>query len=270
MAMQLPTSVDVRAFVRRVLHRVEAGEDHAVVRLSGAGAGGAAGHSPFAVGDDVERLGQLHQRAVRCLCAADGLALGAAKTAVAAAQSADRHLRFHRRDSADAAGAGALLAAYLFAGQFATYAAMSDLQSELQHLDATNRSLATQFRALARDGKLNQQLAGEIASASDENFRHRSVSIWEGEKGFVLAEPAQATMPPIKASPALPGDFAGFVLDNNRLHLRAVRRVDDGQRHLTIVSNLPVTAELLRHATSELGEITLFRPTRKRVTNRVR
>ena len=103
--------------------------------------------------------------------------------------------------------AGALLAAYLFAGQFATYAAMSDLQSELEHLDATNRSLATQFRSLARDGKLNQQLAAEIASASDENFRHRSVSIWESEKGFVLAEPAHATMAPIKASPLLPGGF---------------------------------------------------------------
>jgi sigma-B regulation protein RsbU (phosphoserine phosphatase) len=156
--------------------------------------------------------------------------------------------------------AGALVAAYLFAGQFATYAAMSDLQSELQHLEATNRSLATQFRSLARDGKLNQQLAGEIASASDENFRHRSVSVWEGDKSFALAEPAQATMPPIKASPALPGDFAGFVLENNRLHLRSVKRVDDGQHHLTVISNLPITAELLRHATSELGAITLFPP----------
>ena len=154
----------------------------------------------------------------------------------------------------------ALVAAYLFAGQFATYAAMSDLQSELEHLEATNRSLATQFRSLARDSKLNQELAGEIASASDENFRHRSVSVWEGEKGFVLAEPAQATMAPIKASPALAGDFAGFVLESNRLHLRTVRRVDDGQHHLTVISNLPITAELLRHATSELGEITLFPP----------
>ncbi len=162
--------------------------------------------------------------------------------------------------------AGALLAAYLFAGQFATYAAMSDLQSELEHLDATNRSLATQFRSLARDGKLNQQLAAEIASASDENFRHRSVSIWESEKGFVLAEPAHATMAPIKASPLLPGDFAGFVLENNRLHLRTVRRVDDGQHHLTVISNLPVTAELLRHATSELGEITLFPPDKDHTT----
>ena len=160
----------------------------------------------------------------------------------------------------------ALVAAYLFAGQFATFAAMSDLQSELQHLDATNGSLATQFRSLAREGKLNQQLAGEIASASDENFRHRSVSVWEGDRGFVLAEPAQATMPPIKASTTLPGDFAGFVLEDKRLHLRSVKRVDDGQHHLTVISNLPITAELLRHATSELGAITLFPPDKDHTT----
>ena len=43
-----------------------------------------------------------------------------------------------------------LIASYLFAGQFATYVAMSDLQSELQHLEATNRSMACQFRSLAQ------------------------------------------------------------------------------------------------------------------------
>ncbi len=83
----------------------------------------------------------------------------------------------------------ALLAGYLFAGQFATYVAMSDLQSELHHLEATNKSLLTQFRSLARAGNLNPQLAAEIASASDENFRHRSVTVWDGDKSFVLAEP---------------------------------------------------------------------------------
>jgi sigma-B regulation protein RsbU (phosphoserine phosphatase) len=261
MAMQLPTSVDVRAFVRRVLHPAS--------KL---------GKTTLWFGYLALALEVL--RAI--LRSPSGTMLSGWASFISALfvvfallmglRWARRKLLWRLRNRLIVTYvfigviplmllvAGALLAAYLFAGQFATYAAMSDLQSELQHLDATNRSLATQFRALARDGKLNQQLAGEIASASDENFRHRSVSIWEGEKGFVLAEPAQATMPPIKASPALPGDFAGFVLDNNRLHLRAVRRVDDGQRHLTIVSNLPVTAELLRHATSELGEITLFPP----------
>ena len=56
-----------------------------------------------------------------------------------------------------------LVAGYLFAGQFATYVAMSDLQSELQHLESANDSLAVQFRSLLKAGKLNEQLATEIA-----------------------------------------------------------------------------------------------------------
>ena len=154
----------------------------------------------------------------------------------------------------------AFIAGYLFAGQFATYVAMSDLQSELQHLEATNRSLTTQFRTLARDGKLNEQLAGEIASSSDENFRHRSVTVWDGDKGFVLAEQGRVAAQPIKPSPALKGDFAGFVLDDHRMQLRVLKRVNDGAHHLTVISNLPITAELLREATSELGSVSLFPP----------
>lgn len=155
----------------------------------------------------------------------------------------------------------ALLAGYLFAGQFATYVAMSDLQSELHHLEATNKSLLTQFRSLARSGNLNQQLAAEIASASDENFRHRSVTVWDGDKGFVLSEPGRgAVQAPIKASATISGDFAGFVLDQNRVQLRAVKRVDDGAHRLTVISNVPITPELLRQAASELGSVTLLPP----------
>jgi sigma-B regulation protein RsbU (phosphoserine phosphatase) len=154
----------------------------------------------------------------------------------------------------------ALLAGFLFAGQFATYVALSDLESELKHLAATNRALAMQFQALAEAGGLNEQLAGEIASASAESFHHRSVIVGSGDKGFVLAPPGEAAAPLISPSPALKGDFAGFVLDDGHLELRAVRHLDDGTHHLTVISNLPITAELLRHATSELGEITLFPP----------
>ena len=154
----------------------------------------------------------------------------------------------------------ALLAGFLFAGQFATYVATSDLQSELQHLAATNRSLATQFRALGREGKLNMQLAGEIASASDEHFRHRSVSVWDNDQGFVLGEAGRISDQPIKPSPALKGDFAGFVVDNGRLQMRAVRNVDYGTRHLTVISSLPITTELLRHAASELGKVSIYPP----------
>jgi phosphoserine phosphatase RsbU/P len=155
----------------------------------------------------------------------------------------------------------ALLAGYLFAGQFATYVAMSDLQSELHHLEATNKSLLTQFRSLARSGNLNPQLAAEIASASDENFRHRSVTVWDGDKGFVLSVPGRdAVKAPIKPSPAIKGDFAGFVLDEKRVQLRAVKRVTEGTHQLTVISNVPITPELLRQAAVELGSVTMLPP----------
>src|SRR5215469_1984642 len=47
-----------------------------------------------------------------------------------------------------------LLAAYLFAGQFATYVALADLDIELQHLTAANNALAAQFRTLKQTDKL--------------------------------------------------------------------------------------------------------------------
>ena len=151
----------------------------------------------------------------------------------------------------------ALVAGFLFAGQFATYVAMSDLQSELQHLEATNRSIAWQFRSLARQGKLTPDLAREIVSASDENFRHRSVTVWDGAQSFMLAEPSRAAQEAIKPSPAFKNDFAGFVLDGDHLQLRVVKRLVEGEHHITVISNLPITSELLRKSTSELGSVTL-------------
>ncbi len=152
------------------------------------------------------------------------------------------------------------VAGYLFAGQFATYVATSDLQSELQRLHATNRSLATQFRTLLRQGKLTPELADEITSASNENFRHRSVTVWDGDKGFVLGEAGGAKPAQIKLSPALQRDFSGIVLDDDRLQLRSVKRLEEGTHQLTVISNVPITPELLRHTTTELGAVDLYLP----------
>jgi sigma-B regulation protein RsbU (phosphoserine phosphatase) len=155
----------------------------------------------------------------------------------------------------------ALLAGYLFAGQFATYVAMSDLQADLQHLDSANTALAAQLRNLHREGKLNQQTAEEIASVSAGTFRRRTVAVWEGDKGFVLPrERETADDGPIRVPDTIKGDFSGTVLDGNRLHLRAVRRFEEGGRQLTVISNVPITPELLRLATSQLGSVSLLPP----------
>ena len=79
------------------------------------------------------------------------------------------------------------LAGYLFAGQFATYVATSDFSSELLHLQAANDALAAQLIPLESSGKLSEQIAGELTRASDERFPRRTVTVWRGDKGFVLS-----------------------------------------------------------------------------------
>ncbi len=154
-----------------------------------------------------------------------------------------------------------LVAGYLFAGQFATYVASADLQSELQHLESANISLAAQLRAMVKTGGLTEQLAAEIASASAESFRHRTVTVWEGDHGFVVPPDRQgAEALPIKIPAEIKGDFGGIVLDGKRLHLRVVKHFDEGARHLMVISNVPVTGELLRGTASQLGSVTILPP----------
>ena len=82
-----------------------------------------------------------------------------------------------------------------------------------------------------------------------------------GRRGFVVPPDRQgAEAQPIKVPAAIKGDSAGFVLDGNRLHLRAVKQFNEGAHHLTVISNVPLTAELLRGAASQLGSVTILPP----------
>src|SRR5271165_6374032 len=155
----------------------------------------------------------------------------------------------------------ALIAGYLFAGQFATYVASAELQSELHHLESANTSLAVQLHSLARKGAMTEQLASEIASASEENFRHRTVTVWEGDRGFVVPPERQGIeAQPIKVPSEIKGNFSGLVLDGKRLHLRAVRRFEEGPHRFVVVSNVPLTTEVLGSAASQLGSLTILPP----------
>ena len=153
----------------------------------------------------------------------------------------------------------ALIAAYLFAGQFATYVALADLETELQHLSATNDALAAQFRSLTLSGSLTPKLAAEIANATDENFSKRSVTVLEGDKGFVI-EPGGTTAEVHGMLPDMvKNNLSSFVMDGGRLHLRAIRHIDAGPRRLTVISNVPMTPELLQRA-SRVGSVELYPP----------
>jgi len=148
---------------------------------------------------------------------------------------------------------------YLLAGQFATYIAISNLQSALQHLEAANDALAAQLSTLERSGKLNEQIAGELTTVSHENFPQRTVTVWRGEKGLIRSTGgALLEARPAKVPDVIKGNFSGFVVDGDSLHLRAVKRYDEGGLRLTVISNVPITPELLQTATSHLGSVTLL------------
>jgi sigma-B regulation protein RsbU (phosphoserine phosphatase) len=137
---------------------------------------------------------------------------------------------------------------------------MSNLRSELQHLEATNDALAVQFRHLSSQGHLTPQLAAEIAGASEITFLERTVSVWDGDKGFVIPpENKGLKREPFRAE-KVKADFAGIVVDRDHLDLRAIKHLQVGERRLTVISNVPLTSELLQRTATQLGSITLLPP----------
>ena len=148
---------------------------------------------------------------------------------------------------------------FLFAGQFATYVAISNLQSELQHLEAENDALAVQLGTLARSGESEKQIAAGLSTISAEKYPGRTVTVWHGDEGFTFSSGGALLKAHAARVPdAAKGDFKGFVLEGDLLHLRAVKRfaVDGLQR--TVISDLPVTPELLQSAIAQLGSAMLI------------
>ena len=152
-----------------------------------------------------------------------------------------------------------LLAGYLFAGQFATYVALSDLDIELQHLATANNALAMQVRNLARQGKLTAELAAEIANASNEGFRQRTVTVLEGDHGFVI-EPGNRIVEIHEKLPSTAQkELSNFVVDSGRLNMRAVKHVEASAQSITVISNVPMTSDLLQRA-ARVGSVELYPP----------
>jgi phosphoserine phosphatase RsbU/P len=153
------------------------------------------------------------------------------------------------------------LASYLFAGQFATYVVISDLHSELQHLQAANDALAAQLFPLEKSGKLDERIAGEFTRASDERFPGRTVTLSRNGKGFVLSTGGEL----LKKTPAsvpdfINADFTGFVVDHDGLHLRAIRLYVGGSPGTALISDIPITPNLLITTAERLGTVALVPP----------
>lgn len=156
---------------------------------------------------------------------------------------------------------GALII-YLFIGQFATYVASSDLQTEIRRLDAVNQRLASEIATALRKGKPITPDILQNANVHEEAFPNRTVTAWYKGRAYVLASaaerPATENVPdPVTMPKAGHENVATLALDNTGASLRAARQLQVGKEKLEVISNVPLDRELMAKVAEGIGVVSM-------------
>jgi sigma-B regulation protein RsbU (phosphoserine phosphatase) len=152
----------------------------------------------------------------------------------------------------------ALLSAYLFAGQFATFVVTTALDSELESLGAANSAIAHEFAAKMQSGEKPDTTAVERLRQTNKAWSNRHVHAWHDGKVVLNSTPADAaSSPPILPS-YLKGSCRDVVRDHDKLFLRASETIPVQGGTLTVLSSEPLDQHLLQNVAANLGEITLY------------
>jgi phosphoserine phosphatase RsbU/P len=153
-----------------------------------------------------------------------------------------------------------LLVAYLFIGQFATYVATSDLQTEVRQLDAVNQRLASEIATTLRHG---QPISDDIlknANAQEEMFPNRSVTAWYKGHVYVLATAEQSPATQLKPVPMPTSgneNIATLALDEQGMSLRAARKLLIGNEPLEVISSVPLDQKLMAKVAERIGVVSI-------------
>ncbi|MCI0352772.1 MAG: SpoIIE family protein phosphatase [Acidobacteriales bacterium] len=155
----------------------------------------------------------------------------------------------------------ALLAGFLFAGQFATYLATTDLGAELTRLETLNAAVAADFASdLRRTNALSAQNLNELKARHlvEGRFGNVEVAAWLNDTRVVLRD---AGLPPEQSAP--PGwvegrSFSNTALLDRQLFLVAYRRVRAKDRHAIVMSRERIDPELLNRIGQNFQEISFL------------
>jgi len=153
----------------------------------------------------------------------------------------------------------ALIAGYIFGGQFATFLVTSDLQAQLKSLEASNRTITSQLAAnLGRGMATSKDGLPELddLARTPERSRRMEVVAWFRGRPMVLRT---ATSGAPLAPPAwLKQRFSGVVREGDLLFLRAVSASQVGNETLTVVSSTPLDTDLISRVAGSTGETTFY------------
>ncbi len=142
-------------------------------------------------------------------------------------------------------------AGYLFAGQFATYLASSDLQTELRTLETANATIASEYAHSSTAHESHR----ELPALRDQRWADRSVIVWQGSTPTVLQGPA--VVREAQRPSWIHENFHGVIFDQGAVYLRVATTVQVNGTALTVVSSEPLDGPRLQQITGELGEVSL-------------
>jgi sigma-B regulation protein RsbU (phosphoserine phosphatase) len=159
---------------------------------------------------------------------------------------------------------------YLFAGQFASYVVISELNAQLRSVEAVNAAISNEVAAgLARgNNPTAESLSG--LKKRDRAWGHRQVQAWHATKPLPLSGENPAV-----SSFLYPGffdksenqyaralhegkPFHEIVDDHGKLYLRVASVLPVRADSLTVVTSEPLDQDLVGKIAADLGEITLF------------
>jgi phosphoserine phosphatase RsbU/P len=146
-----------------------------------------------------------------------------------------------------------LITAYLFAWQFATYVASSDLQNEVTTLGALNHRMALQVAERLAKGATPDEALLQEASGLEPSYPEREITAWYRDKAFTLRSGAT----PVALPPASAKDARSLALDGGRILLRVADTIPAAKGGLVLITSVPVDEQLLGKVGAQLGEVSL-------------
>lgn len=146
-----------------------------------------------------------------------------------------------------------VITAYLFAWQFATYVASSDLQNEVTTLGALNHRMALQVGERLSKGATPDEALLQEASGLEPSYPDREITAWFHDKAFTLRSGATPVALPHESAK----DARSLVLDGGRILLRVADTVPAAKGGLVLISSVPVDEKMLGKVGAQLGEVSL-------------
>ncbi len=161
---------------------------------------------------------------------------------------------------------------FLFAGQFASFVVISELNAQLRSAEAVNAAISNEIAAgLARgNNPTAESLSG--LKKRDRAWGHRQVRAWQGTKTLLLPNDTPAASSFSYPSPFSDKNdneyvakalregkpFHEIVSDQGKLYLRVVSVIPVRATSLTVVTSEPLDKDLVGKIAADLGEITLY------------